>query len=126
MPQRPSTLSNEQWRRLLHHIIAEVATLQKAGRDVLSVCDKGTPNADVFDKSAKATVETFEGRLTVRYEKEGDERAVLAAGIEELDEVRLRGRLHRLLGTAAPGTPTSYQQAAEKISLQDPKIKLAV
>jgi hypothetical protein len=38
MPQKRAQLTDDEWHTLLHHVTAEVMTLQKGGRDVLQVC----------------------------------------------------------------------------------------
>lgn len=124
-------LDDEQWAKLLHHIAVEVFTLQKAGRDVLEVCNarSSTTSSDLI---AGTTITSAAGLPVVESWDADEEIALLDSILQGTDETlvpsqeslenELRQATSSDIQLTYPGRKTQWT----RVQLREPKVKLAV
>lgn len=129
MTRKQTQLTNVQWQRLLHHICVEVLALERAGRDVLDVCNARKEEGEEH-QAANARIVVENGVPSLQYSGDADQQTVVSA-IEEATEsgsaaVSEASLLHELRKATVSTAEFADNKSWMAFDLRDPKMKLAV
>ncbi|KAK1818996.1 hypothetical protein LTR12_006569 [Friedmanniomyces endolithicus] len=133
VPKYRWEFSNKQWQMLLHHVIVEILTLQKAGRVPGDVCLGRRPHANSWQKTRKAKLKasTTGSGVTVSYPFPVEEERVLLAidssspAESTLLQQSLTAKIESTVfvaGIASDGPAPAWM----KVSIKDSSVKMAL
>lgn len=114
LPPEKAKLTSDEWARLLHTVIVEVLTLQKAGRDVLQVCNARTHGVAVSNEEGESVLDSGVQERAIL-----DSISETETAIEERDPDALELELDEAL---AAGGGEMFMM----MKLEDPRVKFAV